>query len=121
MRSDRVTPMMFEYELIERAKADRRHIVLPEGAEERILRAAEILLRRGVADLTLLGSPEEIQHKTGMLGLSLEGIGMIDPHTSEYRRDFAQTYYDLRKHKGISEEMAAEIVTDVNFFGIGHI
>jgi phosphate acetyltransferase len=117
MRSDRVTPMMFEYELIERAKADRRHIVLPEGAEERILRAAEILLRRGVADLTLLGSPEEIQHKTGMLGLSLAGIEMIDPHTSEYRRDFAQTYYDLRKHKGISEEMAAEIVTDVNFFG----
>jgi len=117
MRSDRVTPLMFEYELIERAKADRRHIVLPEGAEERILRAAEILLRRGVADLTLLGSPEEIQHKTGMLGLSLDGIEMIDPHTSEYRRDFAQTYYDLRKHKGISEEMAAEIVTDVNFFG----
>jgi phosphate acetyltransferase len=117
VRSDRVTPIMFEYELIERAKADRRHIVLPEGAEERILRAAEILLRRGVADLTLLGDPEKIKNKTGMLGLSLDGIQMIDPHTSEHRPDFAQTYYDLRKHKGLSEEMAADMVTDVNFFG----
>ena len=117
VRSDRVTPIMFEYELIERAKADRRHIVLPEGAEERILRAAEILLRRGVADLTLLGDPEKIKYKTGMLGLGLGGIQIIDPHTSEHRLDFAQTYYDLRKHKGISEEMATETVTDVNFFG----
>ncbi|MGD2036960.1 MAG: phosphate acetyltransferase [Desulfobacterales bacterium] len=117
VRSDRVTPIMFEYELIERAKADRRHIVLPEGTEERILRAAEILLRRGVADLTLLGDPEKIKNKTGMLGLSLDGIQMIDPHTSGHRSDFAQTYFDLRKHKGLSEEIAAETVTDVNFFG----
>jgi phosphate acetyltransferase len=109
--------MMFEYELIERAKADRRRIVLPEGAEERILRAAEILMRRGVADLTLLGNPEEIKTKIGSLGLNLDEIEIIDPHTSEHRRDFAQTYYDLRKHKGISEEMAQDTVSDVNFFG----
>jgi phosphate acetyltransferase len=117
VRSDRITPIMFEYELIERAKADPRHIVLPEGAEERILRAAEILLRRGVADLTVLGNPEEIKYKAGMLGLSLDGIQVIDPQTSEHRLDFAQTFYDLRKHKGISEEIAAETVTDVIFFG----
>ncbi|MEJ2730295.1 MAG: phosphate acetyltransferase [Deltaproteobacteria bacterium] len=117
VRSDHLTPIMFEYKLIERAKADRRHIVLPEGAEERILRAAEILLRRGVADLTLLGDPDKIKNKSGMLGLSLDGIQVIDPHTSEHRPDFAQTYYDLRRHKGISEEMAAETVTDANFFG----
>jgi phosphate acetyltransferase len=117
VRSHRVTPMMFEYELIERAKADRRRIVLPEGAEERILRAAEILMRRGVADLTLLGNPEEIKTKIGSLGLNLDEIEIIDPHTSEHRRDFAQTYYDLRKHKGISEEMAQDTVSDVNFFG----
>ncbi|MDH4010218.1 MAG: phosphate acetyltransferase, partial [Desulfobacterales bacterium] len=117
VRSNRVTPIMFEYELIERAKADRRRIVLPEGAEERILRAAEILLRRGVADLTLLGNPEEIKNKIGMLGLNLEGIEIVDPLTSEHRRDFARTYYDLRKHKGISEEMAVDTVSDVNFFG----
>ncbi len=117
VRSHRVTPIMFEYELIERAKADRRRIVLPEGAEERMLRAAEILLRRGVADLTLLGNPEEIKNKIGSLGLNLDEIEIVDPHTSEHRRDFAQTYYDLRKHKGISEKMAEDTVSDVNFFG----
>jgi phosphate acetyltransferase len=108
---------MFEYELIERAKADRRRIVLPEGAEERILRAAEILLRRGVADLTLLGNPEEIENKIGSLGLNLDEIEIIDPRTSEHLHDFAQTYYGLRKHKGISEKMAEDTVSDVNFFG----
>jgi len=117
VRSDRVTPIMFEYELIERAKADRRRIVLPEGAEERILRAAEILMRRGVADLTLLGNSEEIKNKIGSLGLHLDQIEIIDPQTSDHRREFAQTYYDLRKHKGISEEMARDTVSDVNFFG----
>ena len=117
VRSNRVTPIMFEYMLIERAKADRRHIVLPEGQEERILRASEILWRRGVVDITLLGNPEEIQNKTGALGIDLEGIQIIDPLTSELRKDFAQTYYGLRKHKGISEKMAAETVTDVSFFG----
>jgi phosphate acetyltransferase len=67
VRSNRVTPIMFEYELIERAKADRRHIVLPEGEEERILRASEILLRRGVVDITLLGNPAEIRNKIAAL------------------------------------------------------
>jgi phosphate acetyltransferase len=117
VRSHRVTPIMFEYELIERAKADRRRIVLPEGIEERILLAAEILMRRGVADLTLLGNPEEIKTKIGLLGLNLDEIAIIDPQTSEHRRDFARTYYDLRRHKGISEEMAQDTVSDVNFFG----
>jgi phosphate acetyltransferase len=117
VRSHRVTPIMFEYELIERAKADRRRIVLPEGVEERILRAAEILLRRGVADLTLLGNPEEIKNKVGALGLHLDEIDIIDPHTSEHLQDFARTYYGLRKHKGISEKMAEDTVSDVNFFG----
>jgi phosphate acetyltransferase len=117
VRSNRVTPIMFEYKLIERAKADRRHIVLPEGQEERILRASEILLRRGVVDITLLGNPQEIKNKTGSLGINLEGIQVIDPLTSELRKDFARTYYELRKHKGISEKMAADTATDVSYFG----
>jgi len=116
-RSDRVTPIMFEYELIEKAKADRKHIVLPEGEDERILRAAEILLRRGVVDLTLLGNAEEIHHKKDLLGLDLKGIQIIDPATSELRRGFYQTYYELRKHKSVSEEMAMDTITDVNYFG----
>jgi phosphate acetyltransferase len=117
VRSTRVTPIMFEYNLIERAKADRRHIVLPEGDEERIVRASEILLRRGVVDITLLGNPQKIKQKTGALGLNLEGIHIIDPMTSELRKSFAQVYYALRKHKGISEQMASDTVTDANYFG----
>jgi len=117
VRSNRVTPLMFEYKLIERAKTDPKHIVLPEGGEERILRASEILLRRGVADLTLLGNPHEIKNKIGTLGLNLDGIHIIDPLISEHRESFAQTYYALRKHKGISAEMAVDTVTDVSYFG----
>ncbi len=117
VRSNRVTPIMFEYELIERAKADRQHIVLPEGEEERILRASEILFRRGVVDITLLGNSAEIRNKIGTLGLNFDGIHIIDPLTSEHRESFAQTYYALRKHKGISEKMAGDTVTDVSFFG----
>ena len=117
VRSERVTPIMFEYALIARAKADRRHIVLPEGDDERILRAAEILLQRGVVDLTLLGDPEAIKAKIGMLGLHLEEIQIIDPATSEQRREFAETYHELRKHKGVSEQMALDTVADVSYFG----
>ncbi len=117
VRSNRVTPIMFEYELIERAKDNRRHIVMPEGEEERILRAGEIILRRGVAELTLLGNPEEITNKIGTLGLNLKGVKIIDPHTSDHLKDFAKTYFELRRHKGVTEKMAADSVTGVNFFG----
>jgi len=117
VRSKRVTPLMFEYELIDRAKANRQHIVLPEGEEERILRASEILLRRGVADLTLLGNGEEIQKKISALGLNLEGITIIDPLESEELVKYAGAFYELRKHKGISEQMAKDTMTDVSYFG----
>ena len=117
VRSVRVTPIMFEYQLIERAKSKRQHIVLPEGAEERILRASEVLLRRKVCDITLLGDEKEIQQKTASLGLNLQGVRIVDPTRSEWLADFAKTYYELRKHKGISEEMAADAMTDVSYFG----
>ncbi len=117
VRSAQVTPIMFEYELIERAKAQRRHMVLPEGEEERILRASEILLRRGVVDITLLGNPQEIKNKIGTLGLNLDAVQIIDPQASDWRTDFTRTYYELRKHKGISEKMAGDRVTDGNYFG----
>ncbi len=117
VRSRSMTPIMFEYALIARAKADRRHIVLPEGEDERILRAAEILLQRGVVALTLLGDPEAIQSKIGQLGLNLKGIEIVNPATAEQRETFAATYHELRKHKGVSEEMAMDTVADVNYFG----
>jgi phosphate acetyltransferase len=115
--STRITPLMFEYELIKRAKSEKQHIVLPEGTDERILRAAEILLLRGVADITLLGNPDEIGHTIHRLGLSLKETNIIDPVTSEMRGQFAETYYELRRHKGISEQMANDTMNDVSYFG----
>jgi phosphate acetyltransferase len=117
VRSVRVTPIMFEYQLIERAKSHNQRIVLPEGNEERILRASEVLLRRKVCDITLLGDEKEIQQKTASLGLNLEGASVVNPAHSQWLAAFAKTYYELRKHKGISEEMAADAMTDVSYFG----
>ena len=117
MRSSRVTPLMFQHDLMSRARAKRRHIVLPEGTEERILRAAEIMRLRDVVDITLLGNPGEIEEKITALGLSLGDVKIIDPATSELREDFGQTYFELRKHKGISRQMALDAMTDVSYFG----
>ena len=117
VRSKRVTPIMFEYKLLERATAGRQHIVLPEGIEDRILRASEILLRRLVVEITLLGDVDEIQRKISKLGLNLEGVNFIDPPKSELLVNYASTYYKLRKHKGISEDMARDTMTDVSYFG----
>jgi phosphate acetyltransferase len=117
MRSSSVTPLMFQHDLMSRARAKRRHIVLPEGAEERILRAAEIMRLRDVVDITLLGNPGEIEEKITALGLSLGGVKIIDPATSELREDFGQAYFELRKHKGISLQMALDAMTDVSTFG----
>ena len=115
--STRVTPLMFEYDLLQRARLQPRHIVLPEGKEERILRAAEILSLRGVAELTLLGDPEQIQQSIQALGLQLETIRIIDPQNSELREQYAQSYFELRQHKGISPDMARDNMTDVSYFG----
>ncbi|MDH6143312.1 MULTISPECIES: phosphate acetyltransferase [Kitasatospora] len=128
-RSDRVTPMMFEHELLERARTDRRHVVLPEGTEERVLRAAEILLRRNICDLTLLGPEDAVRRKAASLGISLPEpaepvepadrarLWIVDPATSPLRRRFAQRYAELRAHKGMTVELALDVVTDVSYFG----
>ncbi|MBD3883034.1 phosphate acetyltransferase [Phormidium tenue FACHB-886] len=116
-RPDHLTPLMFEYELIERARANKQHIVLPEGEDERILRAAEILLQRGVVDLTLLGNEQAIREQIAALGLTLDGIPILDPLRSDWHADYAATYYELRKHKGITEEFAQDQLHDVSYFG----
>ncbi len=116
--SSRVTPLMFEFELAQKARAQRQHIVLPEGADERILRASEILLLREVVDLTLLGNPDEIREKINRLGINLEKINIIDPVTSELRDKYAESYYELRKHKkGLSPQAAHDNMADVSYFG----
>ncbi|MFE7135013.1 phosphate acetyltransferase [Streptomyces sp. NPDC057638] len=117
VRSEHVTPMMFEHELLEQARADRRRVVLPEGAEERVLRAADVLIRRDVCDLTLLGDVEQIRKKAADLGIDLTHAQLIDPSTSELRQGFAERYAALRAHKGVTVELAYDVVADVNYFG----
>jgi phosphate acetyltransferase len=116
-RSSRVTPLMFEYDLIERARARQRHVVLPEGGEERILRAAEIVLRRGVADLTVLGDPDEIGRRARELGLELSAARLVDPTASPWREEFAGTYARLRAHRGVTVDLARDVVADPTYFG----
>ncbi|NYF55023.1 phosphate acetyltransferase [Micromonospora purpureochromogenes] len=116
-RSERVTPLMFEYDLIDRARATRRRLVLPEGAEDRILRAAEVLLRRGVADLTLLGRPDDVTRRTRELGIDVSGADVVDPVTSGWRDEFAVEYARLRAHRGLTVELAHDIVAQPNYFG----
>jgi phosphate acetyltransferase len=116
-RTKKHTPLMFQYELIERSRRQRRHIVLPEGEEERILRAAEIVILRGICDITLLGNPEEIRRKINSLGLSLGDVKIIDPVASDLRKQFAGAYFEARKHKGISSDMAFDTMSDVSYFG----
>jgi phosphate acetyltransferase len=117
MRSSRVTPLMFQHDLMSRARGNRQQIVLPEGTEDRILRAAEIMRLRDVVDLTLLGSPSEVEAKITSLGLSLGDVRIVDPVTSELREDFGRTYFELRRHKGISPQMALDAMADVSYFG----
>lgn len=112
-----VTPKMFEYELLQKARAHTQHIVLPEGEEERVLRAAEILLSRGVVDLTLLGSERLIREKIAQLGLHMDTVNIIEPLKSKVFDEYVKTYFDLRKHKGITMENAHDIMCDVSFFG----
>ncbi|WP_406145874.1 phosphate acetyltransferase [Streptomyces sp. NBC_01012] len=116
-RSGRVTPMMFEHELLEQARSDRRRVVLPEGTEERVLRAADVLLRRDVCDLTLLGDTDVIRKKSADLGIDLAETQIVDPRTSELRQSFAERYAELRAHRGVTVELAYDVVADVNYFG----
>jgi phosphate acetyltransferase len=116
-RPTRTTPLMFEHALIERAKADRRHIVLPEGNNDRILLAAGQLLERGVVELTVLGAERDVRARAAALGAALPGVRIVDPMTSEHRQEFADTYHQLRRHKGVTADTAYDQMGDVSYFG----
>ncbi len=112
-----VTPLMFEHRLLDRARAAGRHIVLPEGEEPRILRAADQLLRRQVVRLTLLGSPAGIRAKASQLGLDVSAATLVDPHDEPLRSRFAAEYARLREHKGVTPDQAWDVVVDPSYFG----
>jgi phosphate acetyltransferase len=116
-RSDAVTPLMFEYALMERARAAGRHIVLPEGDDDRILRAAATVLSRGIAKVTILGDESDVRARAAGLGVDISEAAVISPTDPELRERFAAEYTALRAHKGMTLEAARDVVTDVSYFG----
>lgn len=116
VRNTVTTPLMFEYSLYERARKVRKRIVLPESDDERILRAAEILLRRNVLDVILLGKPEEIFNHAARLGLDLTKATVIDPENSPLLPRYIDDFYALRQSKGISINAAKDALSHANYF-----
>ncbi len=112
-----VTPKMFEYRLIQRSQSQKQHIVLPEGEDERIIQAAEILSSRDVVDLTLLGNPKVIRDKTAKLGLQLDKVTIMDVPDNDKFEDYAKTYFELRKHKRIEMDNARDNMSELSYFG----
>lgn len=110
------TPLMFSYQLMERARSDRRRIVLPEAEDDRILEAAAILLRRGVADLTLVGQENRVRARASTLGLDLDAAQVVSNTDPELVERFAVEYARLRAHKGMTLDQAREIVPDLSYF-----
>jgi phosphate acetyltransferase len=115
--STTVTPLMFEHRLIERSRKDLQHIVLPEGSDDRVLQAADHVLRRGISNLTILGEVEVVRERARILGLDLSEATVIDPHTSALRETFADELAEIRSHKGLTREGAFDLVSDASYFG----
>ncbi|MFC8681352.1 phosphate acetyltransferase [Microbacterium ureisolvens] len=116
-RATVVTPLMFEFQLIERARAERKRIVLPEGDDDRVLRAAATVLKRGIADLVILGEPFEVRARAIELGIDIQAAEVLSPLDAVHVHKFAEEYARLRAHKGVTVAQAADTVTDVSYFG----
>ena len=118
-KAEGMTPKMFQYNLVKRAKMHRKHIVLPEGSDERIIIAAARLLAMDVVDISIIGNKKQIENKVSELGLDLDfsKVQIINPIESEYYDDYVNTYYELRKAKNVSMAMAKDLLEDVSYFG----
>lgn len=114
-----MTPKMFQYNMVKRARQHRKHIVLPEGNDDRIITAASRLLAMDVVDITIIGDKKQIESKVTELGITLDfsKVNIINPIESELYEDYANTYYELRKAKNVSITMARDLMEDVSYFG----
>lgn len=114
-----LTPHMFQYQLTKWAKSNSKHIVLPEGNDDRILKAAARLVNQEIVKLTILGDPAEVTASFKRLGLTLDTsrIRIVNPVQSEQFEAYAQTLYELRKAKNVTLEMARDLMSDVSYFG----
>lgn len=114
-----MTPKMFQYNLVKRAKKHRKHIVLPEGNDERIIIAASRLLAMDVVDISIIGNKKQIENKVSELGLAFDfsKVHIINPIESVHYDDYVNTYYELRKGKNVTIGMAKDLMEDVSYFG----
>ncbi|PZX94971.1 phosphate acetyltransferase [Flavobacterium aquariorum] len=118
-KAEGMTPKMFQYNMVKRAKAHRKHIVLPEGNDERIIIAASRLLAMDVVDISIIGNKKQIESKVAELGLDFDfsKVPIINPIESENYEDYVNTYYELRKAKNVTLAMARDLMEDVSYFG----
>lgn len=112
-----ITPRMFQYDLLQRAKKHKKHIVLPEGEDARILEAASELSALGIVDITLLGNREKLEKKAMQLGIDISHLNSIDPATAANFESYVKTFCELRKHKGANMDIARDTMLDVSYFG----
>ena len=114
-----ITPRMFQYNLLQKAKSTKKHIVLPEGLDERILLATKKLIDADAVSITLLGNKEQIKAKIMELDIDLDidSITIIDPTTSDQFIEYATTLFELRKHKNVNLAMAKDLMEDVSYYG----
>lgn len=114
-----MTPKMFQYNLVKRARNHRKHIVLPEGNDDRILTAASRLQAMDVVDISIIGNKKQIENRITELGLvfNFSKVKIINPIESEKYDDYANTYYELRKNKNVSITMARDLMEDVSYYG----
>lgn len=112
-----ITPRMFQYNLLQRAKTHKKHIVLPEGEDARILEAASELSSLGIVEITLLGNQEKIEKKAMQLGIAISHLNIINPATAPNFESYAETFCKLRKHKGVNMDVARDTMLDVSYFG----
>ena len=112
-----VTPLAFQADLIERARADRKRIVLPEPDDDRVLQAAAQVLAAGIADITFVGEADYVAKRAGELGLDLSAAQAVSVNDPAYLERYAEEFARLRAKKGVTLEQAREKVTDVSYFG----
>ena len=112
-----VTPLMFEQDLIERARENKKKIVLPEGADDRILQAAAEVLEKNIADLIILGNPQAMQARAKELGVDISKAELMEVSGSKHFGACVSEYVKLRSHKAITEQQAKEKMQDASYFG----
>lgn len=116
--TDAITPRMFQYRIIRMAKSQKKHIVLPEGTERRIIEATAEVLRRDICSITLLGEEERVREIARSTGANIDGARIVNPlkHDPDMLEDYTRTLYELRKHKGMTREMARDTMLDPVYY-----